>query len=66
MVKSDFFDDGVVMNGHSTAQRVATDTSEVERIYAGLAGVYDGLFDWALPGMRSTRALCGSKNARNR
>lgn len=36
------------MSIHSTAQRTASDTREVERIYAGLARVYDGLFDWAL------------------
>lgn len=54
------------MNGHSTAHRLATETSEVERVYAGLAGVYDGLFDWALrPGrLAAVRRLDMRRGAR--
>jgi len=36
------------MSVRETARESPVETREVERIYAGLAGVYDRLFDWAL------------------
>jgi len=36
------------MSVRTTARETPVETHEVERIYGGLAGVYDRLFDWAL------------------
>jgi phosphatidylethanolamine/phosphatidyl-N-methylethanolamine N-methyltransferase len=36
------------MSVRSTARDTPVETHDVERVYARLAGVYDGLFDWAL------------------
>lgn len=41
------------MSDSSTAERIADESRRVERVYAVLARVYDGFFDWALgPGRR--------------
>ena len=43
----------VPMSRYPTAQEVATESRRVERVYAVLARVYDGFFDWALgPGRK--------------
>ena len=47
------------MSGPYAGAKVVSETREVERVYAGLARVYDAVFDWALrPGrLAAVRAL---------
>ncbi len=47
------------MNGHFADAKAVSETREVERVYAGLARVYDTVFDWVLrPGrLAAVRAV---------